>query len=92
MIPYKIPSVQVVFAHNDDIVYDQAFGYADVVEKRKADNANFNRIASVSKAVTRACLEALVERKLLKTSQKVFKEFLTEYNISRNPRLGEITV
>lgn len=92
MLKHNIPGVQVVFAVGNDIVYDNAFGYASIEEDRKADTSNFHRIASVSKAVTRAVLDVLVKRNQLDTSQKVFTKFLTEFNIKRNPRLCEITV
>lgn len=67
MLKYNVPGVQIVFAHGNDILYDYAFGHADIEENRKADNSYYHRIASVSKAVTRACIDVLVERGWLNT-------------------------
>jgi D-alanyl-D-alanine carboxypeptidase len=62
MLPNNIPGVQLVFAYQGDILYDEAFGHSNVEENRAASTSNYHRIASVSKAVTVACLDVLVAR------------------------------
>lgn len=92
LVPYNVPGMQLVFAYNGEIVFDYAFGHADLEEKKVASNDYFHRIASVSKAVTRACIDALVARGKISMEASVFKKYLTQFSTTKNPRLNQITV
>jgi CubicO group peptidase (beta-lactamase class C family) len=81
MVPYQVPGVQLVFSNKGKVVFDQAYGLADLSEKTSASNSLYHRIASISKVVTRACIERLVKQKKLSRQQEVFS-ILNEYDVS----------
>ena len=81
MVPHEIPGVQVVFANKGKVIYDEAFGFANLEEQRPADTLNYARIASVSKAVTRACCDLLKYQGKLDFGTKVFPGILKEFDL-----------
>lgn len=56
MVPYQVPSVQIVFTENGLCKFDQAFGFANCKQSIPASTSNFHRIASISKVITRLCV------------------------------------
>jgi CubicO group peptidase (beta-lactamase class C family) len=91
MIPYQIPGLQLVLSYQGDIIFDEAYGLSDISNNTPASTGNYHRIASVSKAVTRGCIDALISRGKLSSDQKVF-EILSEFDLAKNPMCKQITV
>ena len=89
---YNVPGLQLVFAHKGEIVFDYSYGHSNFEKKIPASNDKFHRIASVSKAVTRAAIDALVKKGKIDMDKKVFVKYLTQYNTSKNQKLNHITV
>ncbi len=57
-----IPGLAIAVAVNGELVWSEAFGYADLEAKRRATPATQFRIGSVSKPVTAAAVALLVEQ------------------------------
>ncbi len=57
----KIPGIVALFVRNGQIVYQKAFGYADVAAKRVMKTDDIFRIASMSKAITATAVMMLYE-------------------------------
>jgi CubicO group peptidase (beta-lactamase class C family) len=67
-----IPGLSVAFARNGQIVHQEAFGSASLERKEKLSPAHSFRIASVSKPITAVVIFVLVERGVLRVTDKVF--------------------
>jgi len=68
-------------SYQGDVIFDEAYGFANLKNKVSASTDYYHRIASVSKAVTRACIDALVTRGKLRQNQKIF-DLLDEFDLS----------
>ncbi len=69
---YNIPGAVVAIARNGKIVYNRAFGYADIAGTRPMQPYHKLRIASVSKPLTAIAIMKLVENGQLSLNAKVF--------------------
>ncbi|MDO5137099.1 MAG: serine hydrolase [Oscillospiraceae bacterium] len=65
------PSMAVGIVKDGEVILNDAFGYADVENKRKADADTMYMIGSCSKAFTAACAALLVDRGLLEWDRPV---------------------
>ncbi|MBQ8995041.1 MAG: serine hydrolase [Oscillospiraceae bacterium] len=65
------PSMAVGIVKDGEVVLNDAFGFADVETKRKADADTMYAIGSCSKAFTAACAALLVDRGLLEWDKPV---------------------
>ena len=65
------PSMAVGIVKDGEVILNDAFGYADVENKRKADADTMYMIGSCSKAFTAACAALLVDRGLLEWDKPV---------------------
>lgn len=61
----KIPGISIAVSKEGKIVWSEAFGYADLNKKIKAQTTTLFRVASVSKSFTAAGMMNLVENKKL---------------------------
>ena len=61
----NLPGVVVAVAQNDDLIYERAFGYADVDRGEVMETDSMMRIASLSKPMTAAAILILVQDGLL---------------------------
>jgi CubicO group peptidase (beta-lactamase class C family) len=62
MRTFFLPSIVVVVARNGEIVWERAFGWADVARRRRATLETPYYMASVTKSLTATALMTLVER------------------------------
>jgi CubicO group peptidase (beta-lactamase class C family) len=69
---YDVPGMSISIAVHGQMVYEQAFGFADRATKEPASPSQLYRIASVSKPITSVAIFTLVEKGSLKTSDYVF--------------------
>jgi CubicO group peptidase (beta-lactamase class C family) len=69
----KIPSVVISIAKDGRIIYEQAFGYADVYKKIKATTRTSYQLASASKPFTATAIMMLQERGLINIDSPVTK-------------------
>ena len=58
---YHLPGIAVGVVSGDDLVYSEAFGYADIESKRPQDTALRQRIGSITKTMVGLCTMALVD-------------------------------
>ena len=56
------PSLAVAIMREGEILLEEAFGFADVEQKRKADRDTLYQIGSCTKSFTAACIGILVDR------------------------------
>ena len=70
----SIPGMAISVSKNNEIIWSQGFGYADVKNKKKviADSTLF-RIASISKVITAVALAKLVDDKKIDLNASVYK-------------------
>ena len=72
MTDCAVPGLSVAVARHKDIIYQQAFGYADLKGKEPVTTASLFRIASVTKPITSTAIFQLVEQQKLSLDTKVF--------------------
>ncbi len=69
---YAVPGLSVAIAHQGQLVYDEAFGMADVEHEERATPSHRFRIASLSKPITACAIMDLVESGRLRLEDRVF--------------------
>jgi len=74
----EIPGAVALVARDGKIVYQEAFGYADIASKRPMETNAIFRIASMTKAVTSVGVMMLYEQGRFRLSDPV-SEFLPEF-------------
>jgi CubicO group peptidase (beta-lactamase class C family) len=94
---WKVLGASVALAKDGKLVYERAFGYADVAHSAPLQPYHLMRIASVSKTVTALAIMKLVEAGKLSLSHKVFglQGYLTTPAYTQeihDPRILAITV
>ena len=94
---WNVLGASVAITKNGRLVYDRAFGYADVARAVPMQPYHLLRVASISKPVTALAIMKLVEEGQLSLAHKVFGPdgYLngTAYtNEIQDPRLYDITV
>src|SRR5947209_2367530 len=72
MQKHSIPGLSVAIARHGEIVYDEAFGFADRERKERLTNEHLFRIASVTKPFTSAAIFMLIEQGRLKLEDTIF--------------------
>jgi CubicO group peptidase (beta-lactamase class C family) len=65
LVDHNIPSIAVAVAHEGEIVWEQAFGWADRENRSAANEHTLYSLASISKPITATGLMVLVEQKKL---------------------------
>jgi CubicO group peptidase (beta-lactamase class C family) len=79
----KVPGMVAFFTRNGQIVYQKAFGYADVQTKRAMKVDDIFRIASMTKAITSTAVMMLYEEGKFSLDDPISK-FIPEF---KNPRV-----
>lgn len=69
MKKYNLPSVSVAVAKDSQIIWEEAFGWADRKKQIKATSHTMYSLASISKPITATGLMVLVERGLVDLNQ-----------------------
>jgi CubicO group peptidase (beta-lactamase class C family) len=88
----KIPSVVIAIAKDGKIIYEQAFGYADVYKKIKATTHTSYQLASASKPFTATAIMMLQERGSINIDSPVTK-YVPELTLNKaNPDFSTPTV
>jgi len=67
----RVPGVQVAIGYQDEVLFDEAWGYADVEAGRRLTTTDLFRIASHSKTFTATALLQLVEQGALRLDDTV---------------------
>ena len=67
-----VPGLSVAIARHVKIIYEQAFGYADLKKKEPVTGSSLFRIASVTKPITSVAIFSLIEQQRLSLDAKVF--------------------
>lgn len=92
---WQLPGGQLAIAKDGRLVFDRAYGYADVESKEAVETTSLFRISSVSKPITTAAVLTLVDRGHLRLEDQVLqilKDFAPPPNATIDPRLYDITV
>lgn len=76
----EFPSLSIAIVHDQDIVFNQAFGYADLDDKRSATTGTIYRIGSVTKVFTALMLVQMYENGIVSLDMPV-KKYLPEYKV-----------
>lgn len=85
MKKYSIPGISISATNNEVITYSYGYGYANTTTYERVTPKHLFRLASMSKSQTTLCLMTLMERGLLKITDRMFgtggifeKEFGTD--------------
>lgn len=70
----------VAIRNNDEIIFENTYGYADVKNKIKADNQTRYKIGSITKTFTSVVILQLIEEKKLTLDTKLSRFFPTIQN------------
>jgi len=96
MQKYAVPAYSIAVGYSGEIIYQDAFGWADREDKVTVVPANLFRIASVSKTITSVTIFSLIEQGKLRLLDRVFGPNAitgTDYgNPPYNPGVDQITV
>ncbi|HYY95685.1 MAG TPA: serine hydrolase domain-containing protein [Pyrinomonadaceae bacterium] len=72
MKEHSVPGLSVAVAHHGDILYEEAFGFADRGRGERLTPGHLFRIASVTKPFTSAAIFMLIEQGRLKLEDVIF--------------------
>lgn len=84
VVEQNLPSLSVAVAKDGQMVWQEAFGYADVAKQEPATPATLYRLGSVSKVLTAAAAAALYERGALDLDAPV-QQYVPEYPAKQWP-------
>lgn len=68
---FNAAGASVAIAYRGNLVYERAFGYSDVAEKKTLQPSETFRIASLSKTITSAAILRLVQQRKLALDDKI---------------------
>lgn len=80
MQQHRLASVSIAVVHDREIIYSQAFGYADIRKKIPATTETIYPIASITKVFTATMLMQLCEKGIV-TLETYLREYLPEFEI-----------
>lgn len=95
MIRYHIPGLQLAIAQNEQIIYRQSYGWADMESETPVFDSSLFRIASISKPITVTAILKLFETNKLTADRLVFGEggiLSGDYAIPENEWVKRMTV
>lgn len=75
------PSLSVAVGHNNQILWSEAIGYADIPSGQLANDLTVYRIGSISKSVTAVALATLMDKNLLQTDDQL-TTLLPDYELA----------
>ena len=73
----RIPAVSAAVVAHDKNIYEGHFGYSDLSKNSLVDEKSLFRIASMTKAITSACIFQLIDKNLLNLDTQL-KEYFPE--------------
>jgi CubicO group peptidase (beta-lactamase class C family) len=96
MKTYEIPGLGIAFAQEGRLVYDEAFGFADIAAKATLTPAHRFRICSISKPITSVAIFKLIEEGRLALGARVFGAsgiLQNDYGpVPKDSRIDDITI
>jgi CubicO group peptidase (beta-lactamase class C family) len=96
MKTYEVPGCGIAICHESDLLYEEAFGFADLETRTALTPENRFRIASVTKPITAVAIFKLIEQGKLKLTDKVFGPGAVlgdDYSSNpKDPRVTSITI
>ena len=95
VVDWGVPGGQLAVTKDGRLVFDRAYGLADVEAGEPFRPESLCRIASVSKAITTVAILALVDDGQLALDDRAFRVLAAlepPANARRDPRLDEITI
>jgi len=96
MKTYEIPGLGIAFVQEGRLVYDEAFGFADIEAKTTLTPAHRFRICSISKPITAVAIFRLIEEGGLRLGDRVFGSsgiLQNDYGpVPKDSRIDDITI
>lgn len=96
VVEKKIPGASVAVSRHGRLVYARGFGYADVESKTAVEPDALFRIASISKPITAAAVQQLIEQGKLGLDERAFERFDGDPALrahgTGDPRIAQVTV
>jgi CubicO group peptidase (beta-lactamase class C family)/pimeloyl-ACP methyl ester carboxylesterase len=80
----KIPGMAVAVSHRGKLIFEEAFGFADLAARKPAARDTLFRIASISKSLTGTCLARLLEQGILALDDPV-QEYVPDFPEAAKP-------
>ncbi|MFH5834253.1 serine hydrolase domain-containing protein [Halalkalibaculum sp. DA384] len=92
MDSYDIPGTAIALVKNEDIIWSDAYGYADIEQQKKLTIDAVCRTESISKSVTAWGVMKLVERGLINLDDPV-QQYLRSWSLPESEyNLNEVTI
>lgn len=95
MRKWRIPGAAVAVMKNNQLIYSQGFGYANLDSRQPTSTNNLFRIASISKTLTAVAILQLAQQGKLSLDTPVFK-ILNDVDplpgLRENPAINKITI
>lgn len=88
---FHTPSMSIAIVHNNAIIYQKGFGFANIEQQQGATPNTYFRLASTSKAFTAAAVAILVEQEKLRWDHLVV-DYLPEFRLQDNYATVHFTV
>jgi CubicO group peptidase (beta-lactamase class C family) len=96
MKTYEIPGLGIAFVREGRLVYDEAFGFADIAAQTTLTPAHRFRICSISKPITSVAIFKLIEEGRLALGDRVFGSSGILQNdhgpVPKDSRIDDITI
>jgi len=96
MKTYEIPGLGIAFVREGRLVYDEAFGFADIAARTTLTPAHRFRICSISKPITSVTIFKLIEEGRLALGDRVFGSsgiLQNDYGpVPKDSRIDDITI
>jgi CubicO group peptidase (beta-lactamase class C family) len=92
---YGVPGMAVAISRHGQVVYEQAFGFADKGRAERLSPTHLFRIASVTKPITSVALFTLIEQGHLALGDFVFRRggvLHGDFDVPRSPYLEELRI
>ena len=78
------PSLSMAIGHQNEVLWSEAVGYADLENKITANEQTIYRIGSISKSITSVALATLFEKKMLQPDDQMSSLLTDDYNLSNS--------
>lgn len=88
---YELPGLAISIVHDDEVVFQEAYGYTNQVSKEALDPTAVFAIASLSKAFTATSIAILVDEGKLNWNDRV-KDYLPYFNLKDEYVESQMTI
>ncbi|MEQ8910046.1 MAG: serine hydrolase [Vicingaceae bacterium] len=88
---FELPALAISVVSDDSVLFQKAYGYANLPEKQKAELESVFAIASISKAFTATCIGMLVDDGKLNWNDRV-QEYLPYFRLSDEYVASQMTI